>query len=337
MEVDMLRRIALVGLVASGLVGCVSEVGGDSERAGDGEGLEYNGEDINPYKIEQALGADANEFESFTHLTVNGNAATERYVDCGQDQVMTGFGARADDGDVKDITVYCRDIETDGQLGQTELSFTHGGTAQERVVHADAGHVVVGLGGWIMNNSNFGRVSIKQCPWDPQTRTVRADGCAWKGSDGQTFAELQLDTHARYNSTERYRIVATGAGMSQRTSNVTEVRMRVGKLRNTTLLQQSPLAGGEHYFTVTVPHGAKSVDFRTTQTGSDQIGDADLYVRKNAQVSTTQFDCQSWTGSNTETCDFDDINDASGTYYILVDDWRAYEQVRLTVTYSMVR
>jgi hypothetical protein len=318
-------RFALVGLFLSGLTGCLAEVADEESSP--------KGEDTNPFKRTSALvTAASNEFESFSYQTVNGNAATERYAECGTDQVLTGVGARAYSGDVRDITVHCRDILPDGTLSQQETTYSNGGPSEEKLINANPGSVVVGLGGVITGGSNFGRLTAKQCEWDPQTRTIKPQTCGWISTDTSLSVELQLDLHARFNSTERFRIVGAGAGFTESNLNLAEIRMRVGKLRNATLFDQSPIAGGQKFFTVTVPLGARSVHFRTTSVGS-QIGDADLYVRKNAQVTLSTFDCRSWSATNAETCDFDST-DASGTYYLLLNNFADYQNVRLTVTYA---
>ncbi len=87
-------------------------------------------------------------------------------------------------------------------------------------------------------------------------------------------------------------------------------------------------AGSDDHYYIAVPAGATNLVVRTTG-GS---GDADLYVRRGAQASTTQYDQKSDTSSSTETCTF--ATTTAGNYYILVHGYSTFSGVTLTVSYS---
>ncbi len=59
-------------------------------------------------------------------------------------------------------------------------------------------------------------------------------------------------------------------------------------------------------------------------------GDADLYVRRGSQPTTSAYDCRPYRGGNNETCTFD--NPAAGTYYIRLRGYSAFSGVTLTAS-----
>ncbi len=87
----------------------------------------------------------------------------------------------------------------------------------------------------------------------------------------------------------------------------------------------SGAAGAERRFTVNAPSGTRDVVFEMAG-GS---GDADLYVRKGAAVSQSQYDCRPYTNGNTETC----AGSGAGTYNVMVRGYSSFSGVRLRATY----
>jgi hypothetical protein len=63
---------------------------------------------------------------------------------------------------------------------------------------------------------------------------------------------------------------------------------------------------------------------------SGGTGDADLYVRRGAAPTTTQYDCRPYTAGNNEVCEFNPS--ASGTYYVMIRAYSAFSGVTLTVS-----
>ncbi|WP_428264818.1 trypsin-like serine protease [Haliangium sp.] len=78
------------------------------------------------------------------------------------------------------------------------------------------------------------------------------------------------------------------------------------------------------HFTLDVPAGAAAVSFDI----SGGSGDADLYVRRDNQPTTSAFDCRPFADGNTENCTFD--APVPGTYFVSVRAFRAFSGVTLT-------
>ena len=83
--------------------------------------------------------------------------------------------------------------------------------------------------------------------------------------------------------------------------------------------------GGELPFEVDVPAGAANVSFKL----SDGSGDADLYIKRDSQPTTRDFDERSWDHGNDELVDLDDP--AAGTYHIMVHAYASFSGVTLTI------
>lgn len=81
-------------------------------------------------------------------------------------------------------------------------------------------------------------------------------------------------------------------------------------------------------FTLAVPAGATQLSF----TLSGGTGDADLYVRRGAQATSSTRDCASIGSTNAERCSF--ASPAADTYYVRVQAYRAYSGVSLVGSYT---
>ncbi len=98
------------------------------------------------------------------------------------------------------------------------------------------------------------------------------------------------------------------------------------------LLNLTALSGARNAFThrtVTVPAGARS--FSVVVRGGS--GDADLYVRRGSQPTTSTFDCRPFQSGNYEFCTFD--SPVAGTYHVSLRGFSAYSGATLTA--SVVR
>jgi secreted trypsin-like serine protease len=92
-------------------------------------------------------------------------------------------------------------------------------------------------------------------------------------------------------------------------------------------LQQNNISGARNQFVrfqLEVPQGAAKVTFQI----SGGSGDADLYVRRGSQPTTTAFDCRPFLSGNNETCTFN--APTPGTYHIGVRGFSAFSGVNLT-------
>ncbi|MCW8875756.1 MAG: PPC domain-containing protein [Kangiellaceae bacterium] len=83
-----------------------------------------------------------------------------------------------------------------------------------------------------------------------------------------------------------------------------------------------------NHYTVEVPAGMASL----TVAMSGGTGDADLYVRKAGQPTTSSYDCRPYKNGNNETCSF--TNPASGTWYISIRGYSAYSGVSLNAEWK---
>ncbi len=81
-------------------------------------------------------------------------------------------------------------------------------------------------------------------------------------------------------------------------------------------------------YTLVVPAGATQLSF----TLSGGTGDADLYVRRGAQATSSTNDCSSAGGTNAETCSF--ATPSAATYHVRVQAYRAYSGVSLVGNYT---
>ena len=90
----------------------------------------------------------------------------------------------------------------------------------------------------------------------------------------------------------------------------------------------SGAAGNKQYFIVHVPAGTSKLYFNM----SGGTGDADLYVKKGADPTTTSYDKRSWNVGNTESITIN--NPAADTYHIMVNAYSAYSGASLTVSWQ---
>ncbi len=82
------------------------------------------------------------------------------------------------------------------------------------------------------------------------------------------------------------------------------------------------------YYTVTVPAGKTNLTVNT----SGGTGDADLYVRRGSNPTTSTYDCRPYKTGNTESCSF--TNPVAATYYIGIRGYSAATGVTLTTSYQ---
>ena len=86
----------------------------------------------------------------------------------------------------------------------------------------------------------------------------------------------------------------------------------------------SGASGSQQFWVLDVPAGKDTAVF-TIAGGS---GDADLYVRRGSQPTTSLWDCRPFINGNTETCTF--TAPAAGQYYVMIRGFTAFSGVTLT-------
>ena len=82
------------------------------------------------------------------------------------------------------------------------------------------------------------------------------------------------------------------------------------------------------YYTIDVPAGMSTLDF----TMSGGTGDADMYIRRGAQPTSSTYDCRPYKSGNNENCSF--TNPVADTWHIGVYGYSAASGVSLDVTYN---
>lgn len=134
-------------------------------------------------------------FQMHVERQSNAGSGVERFVDCSENGLLTGFGGRVNgDGNFTHITAYCRDITSNGTLG-AEYSRAPWGISEESVVKADPGYVAVGIAGAVDGN-NLVNAAIRQCKWDGSTFRVIPATCEMKHSNKTTEkVELYYSIH----------------------------------------------------------------------------------------------------------------------------------------------
>lgn len=82
------------------------------------------------------------------------------------------------------------------------------------------------------------------------------------------------------------------------------------------------------YYSVDVPAGTSALNVSI----SGGSGDADLYVKRGAQPTTSSYDCRPYQGGNSESCSFS--APAEDTWYIGIRAYRAFSGLTLDVSYQ---
>lgn len=100
-------------------------------------------------------------------------------------------------------------------------------------------------------------------------------------------------------------------------------------LSNGQSVDMADTRGGQEYHSVTIPQGASDLTIKI----SGGSGDADLYTRFGAQPSLNSYECRPYRSGNNETCSV--ASPAEGTYHIMVDAYASYDNVLLSVSYTV--
>jgi len=82
------------------------------------------------------------------------------------------------------------------------------------------------------------------------------------------------------------------------------------------------------YYTIDVPAGMATLDFAM----SGGTGDADMYIRRGSQPTSSTYDCRPYKSGNNETCSL--TNPVADTWHIGVYGYSAASGVSLDVTYN---
>ncbi|MES9859308.1 MAG: S8 family peptidase [Candidatus Thiodiazotropha sp. LLP2] len=88
-------------------------------------------------------------------------------------------------------------------------------------------------------------------------------------------------------------------------------------------------AGATLNYIFNVPAGATNLSFKM----SGGTGDADLYVKFNAEPTDNSYDCRPYREGNNETCTISNIQ--TGRYHILVKGYSAFSGISLVASYDL--
>tara|TARA_R110002126_G_scaffold75469_14_gene188360 strand:- start:9658 stop:11961 length:2304 start_codon:yes stop_codon:yes gene_type:complete len=95
-----------------------------------------------------------------------------------------------------------------------------------------------------------------------------------------------------------------------------------------TLDNLSATTGNWLHYTLTVPAGMGSF----TVTSSGGSGDADLYVRRGSQPTTSAYDCRPYKSGNNESCSFN--NPQAATYHLSLRAYSSFSGLKLVAEYK---
>ena len=90
----------------------------------------------------------------------------------------------------------------------------------------------------------------------------------------------------------------------------------------------SASAGNWLHYTIEVPAGASNLNIAS----SGGTGDADLYVRRGSQPTTSAYDCRPYRSGNAETCSF--ASPQAGTWHVSLRAYSAFSGVSLVASYT---
>jgi hypothetical protein len=86
--------------------------------------------------------------------------------------------------------------------------------------------------------------------------------------------------------------------------------------------------GEELFFKIDVPSGVKKLEVKM----SGGIGDADLYVRRGARPTTSEYDYRPYQSGNDESVTIS--SPAAGTWYIMIRGYKSYAGITLVATFD---
>ncbi len=95
-----------------------------------------------------------------------------------------------------------------------------------------------------------------------------------------------------------------------------------------TLENLSATKGNWLHYTITVPAGMSSL----TATSFGGTGDADLYVRRGSQPTTTTYDCRPYKNGSNESCSFS--NPQAAVYHVSLRAYSSFSGLKLVVEYK---
>lgn len=146
-------------------------------------------------------------------------------------------------------------------------------------------------------------------------RTGNAESCSISNVQAGTY-HVKIIAYSAFSGvslTGSYTEPSSGGGATGGSSSVSDI---------------SVARRAWQYYTIDIPAGMSTLDF----TMSGGTGDADMYIRRGSQPTSSSYDCRPYESGNNETCTFN--NPAAGTWHIGIYGYRAASGVDLNVTYN---
>ena len=144
-------------------------------------------------------------------------------------------------------------------------------------------------------------------------KSGNAESCSFATPQAGTY-HVMLNGYSAYSGVSLKADYTAGSGGSTGGSS--------------TLNNLTATSGNWLHYTVTVPAGMASLNV----TMSGGTGDADLYVRRAAQPTTSSYDCRPYKTGNNESCSF--TNPQAATWYISLRAYSTFSGVTLFTEYK---
>lgn len=191
------------------------------------------------------------------------------------------------------------------------------------IPEGDNGPATVPVARFTVNCTNL------SCQFDASTSTGGASGLTqyqWQFGDGATGSGSQASY--QYPAAGSYTVRLTVSNsQGQQASTEQQVQLTDGS-------DSRALSSGVPRSNLSGSQGSTQFFYIDAQNGVDVTinggtGDADLYVRKDAEPTTSVYDCRPYKNANNESCT---VNKGAGRYWIMLRGYRAYSGVTLVAT-----
>lgn len=168
------------------------------------------------------------------------------------------------------------------------------------------------------------------CSFDASASTGPVDSYIWNFGGSETGTGNQpMHTYDAAGSYDIKLTIKASDGTEDTTTHTVTVFESNDALSNSQSIEISRnKSEADLEYTFEVPTGASNINVSI----SGGIGDADLFVKFDSQVTTSDYDCRPYENGNSESCD---LTDTDGTYYILVDAYETYSGVSLVGSYDI--
>ena len=156
---------------------------------------------------------------------------------------------------------------------------------------------------------------------------------SWNFGDGTTSTATNPSKTYSAPGTYTVKLTATDnqGATNSKSANVTVSSAPSGGALNNGVPVNgiSGAASSTQYWTIVVPSGATNL--QVSMSGGS--GDADLYLRRGSQPTTSSYDCRPYKVGNNESCTV--ASPVAGTYHVMVRGYQTFSGVSLVASYSV--